>query len=110
MSSDPVPQGVRVELKRLAERWSQLPFDRALRRVDAVHAYTLELAEADARGSGLPADPAALAAQVLGEPRPEQVIDQLTAVLYDRFAHGASTGAPEPGDVATRLVDLRRGL
>ena len=102
-----MPAGVRVELKRLAERWSQLPIDRALRHVDAVHAYALDLAVADARGRG---QPAGLAATVLGDPRPERVIDQLAAVLYDRFAAGATACATDPDEVAARLVDLRRRL
>ena len=55
-----MPAGVRVELKRLAERWSQLPIDRALRHVDAVHAYALDLAVADARGLAVVSDDGAL--------------------------------------------------
>lgn len=99
-ASDPVPQGVRVECKRLAERWSQLPLDRALRHVGTLHSYAVELALGDATHRGLVESD-----QPLGEARPELVIDQVTAVLHDAYAAGSA-----PDDTKTRLVELRRQL
>ena len=125
-SSDPVPENVRVELKRLDQRWAHLPLDRALRHVGTVHAYALELAGLDPRrlaaqhpendrGHGVATDAlrsmeadggAPLwAREVLGEPRPEMVMAQLAAVLFDVCAAGAA-----PPDVAARLVELRATL
>lgn len=101
--ADPVPEDVRTECKRLAERWSQLPLDRALRHVPTMHAYVVELAHVDAENRGI-ADGVDVAA-VLGEPRPERVIDQLAAVLFDLYDAGGA-----PSGVADRLIDLRRSL
>lgn len=116
--SDPVPREVRVELERLAGRWAQLPLDQALRHVPAVHAYAVELAGAHAAASSGrisgEADTASDAAAVddpapaLGTPRPELVIDRLTAVLFDVFDGFAP--APAPEHVTDRLVALRREL
>lgn len=85
--TSPVPQEVSDELKRVVQRWQQLPLDHALSRMPVVRAVVTDLA-----GGAVPD---------LG---PAVVMDQLTVLVYDACAARLADG------LAERLVGLRRHL
>ena len=93
----PVPRAVETELERLAERWRQLPLDRALSYSGRVRALVQSLADRAAELSGIPS----AAVPDLG---PATLMDQLTVMVYD--VSGSSTPSTLEEDLAT----LRRGL
>ena len=82
-----VPDDVAQELRRVVQRWRQLPLDHALTHVPSVHAVLAELADGPAPAGG-----------------PQVVMDQLTVLVQDACREGRSAG------VAERLVALRRVL
>ncbi|MBK8470212.1 MAG: hypothetical protein WAR57_13330 [Candidatus Phosphoribacter sp.] len=92
-----VPDPVRDELDRLAERWRQLPLDQALGVSEVVLATAQRLADEVAARTGMP--PAHL--PDLG---PAVVLDQLRVQAYD------AVQAAMDGDLADRLAQLRRAL
>jgi hypothetical protein len=84
----PVPDHVATELRRVVQRWQQLPLDSASSCLPAVHAVLTELAEG-------------LTVPDLG---PAVVMDQLTVLVHDACAEGRWAG------LDGRLADLRRTL
>ena len=82
-----MPQEVSLELRRVVQRWQQLPLDQAQSRMPAVR----ELVDA-------------LAGRAVPDLGPEVLMDQLTVVVYD-----ASKAGPQD-DLGARLAALRRAL
>ena len=92
----PVPQEVAAELARVVERWRQLPLDRALLYSGRVRALVQSLADGVAEVNGVPAS-------VVPDLGPATLMDQLTVMVHDSSAAGAST-------LAADLSSLRREL
>ena len=69
----PIPQEVSDELRRVVERWHQLPLDHALSRMPSVRVLVQSLADRVARSQ----DRAARPVPDLG---PAVVLDQLTEI------------------------------
>jgi hypothetical protein len=100
----PVPQEVSDELKRVVERWRQLPLDHALSRMpltaDLVQRLADDVAESRNRTREQVPD--------LG---PAGLMDQLTVMVHD---HCAAFDAARPGtrvsDVAAELSGIRQAL
>ena len=84
-----------VELRRLVERWQQLPLDQALSRMPVVRPVVQQLADAVADVEARPR----VEVPDLG---PRTVMDQLTVVAYDASQAGV--------DPAPQLERLRRDL
>ena len=85
-----------LELRRLVERWQQLPLDRALSRMPVVRPVIQELADAVADAETRPH----VDVPDLG---PRAVMDQLTVMIHDaRDVEGL--------DIAGQLTRLRRRL
>ena len=84
-----MPQAVSAELRRVTERWRQLPLAQAQARMPLVRALLDDLAGA----SGPVPD--------LG---PAVVADQLVVLVHDRCAAGPPEGLEE------QLAAVRRGL
>lgn len=87
-----MPHQVSDELKRLVDRWRQLPVDDARARMPAVRALVESLA-----GRPVPD---------LG---PAVVMDQLTVMVYDA-AVAQTHEAGSPAVLAARLAELRGQL
>ncbi|GAB94076.1 hypothetical protein BJY21_003405 [Kineosphaera limosa] len=103
MIDDPVPPAARRELERLARRWQQLPLDRALRCVPAVHALAQRFADQAVAPS--------LTGDRLPDLGPAVVIDQLIVTTHDLAAARAATPTAEPTvDIAAELAALRRDI
>jgi hypothetical protein len=83
------------ELRRVVERWHQLPFDHALSCMPAVRLVVQRLADAVADEEGRPH-------VLVPDLGPRVVMDQLTVMVFDADRAGV--------DTATDLADLRRGL
>ncbi|WP_020144933.1 hypothetical protein [Terracoccus sp. 273MFTsu3.1] len=99
----PTPHEVSDELRRVVERWHQLPLDHALSRMPSVRALVQSLADrvAAARGaSGSDAPP-------VPDLGPAVVMDQLAVMLFDLFR--AEPDA-DPRVVAEGLAGIRRAL
>lgn len=102
--TSPVPQGVADELRRVVQRWQQLPLDHALRCVPDVRdviARLVTLGITEGAGAEVP------------RPRvpdlgPAVVMDQLTVLVYDACAADSSPG--RAAEVQTLLAGLRRTL
>ncbi|HEY7722329.1 MAG TPA: hypothetical protein VIB11_10860 [Pedococcus sp.] len=103
-ATSPVPPEVAEELRRVAQRWQQLPLGHALSYMPLVRSVVVELAGQDVPDLG-----------------PAAVIDQLTVLVYDTCASPASgrSGAgvdsaavtrAVPGQLAAQLAALRRAL
>ncbi|WP_370894359.1 hypothetical protein [Janibacter sp. GXQ6167] len=86
MTVSPVPETVARELTRAVRRWQQLPLDRAVSFVPAVHDLMAELAGTDVPDLG-----------------PAVIMDQLRVVIYDAY----QAGEPPPSDLDDRLAELR---
>jgi hypothetical protein len=103
----PVRREVEAELERVAERWRQLPLDRALLYSERVRLLVQSLAERAAQLSGIPS-------AVVPDLGPATLLDQLTVMVYD--ASGAATTLlPQASTVSTStlvadLAMLRRDL
>ena len=93
----PVPDAVAVELRRVAERWQQLPLGHALSRAPAVRALAQDLADAVAAAEHR-------AVVTLPDLGPATAYDQLAVTVYDACAAGV---AP---DLPVRLRRLRATL
>ena len=87
----PVPDEVSTELRRVVQRWQQLPLDHASSCLPLVRTLLADLVDV--------ADAAPV--PDLG---PAVVMDQLTVLVYDACAGGRGDG------LAARLADLRRAL
>jgi hypothetical protein len=102
----PVRREVETELERVAERWRQLPLDRALLYSGRVRVLVQSLADRAAQLSGRPS-------AVVPDLGPATLLDQLTVMVYD--ASAAGTSLPQTSTVATStlvadLAMLRRDL
>lgn len=86
-----VPEVARVELERIALRWSQLPLDRARGALPVVRRVLNGLA-------GRTGD------RALPDLGPSVVVDQLRVLVHDAYAAGRGGGIPE------QLAELRRDL
>ncbi|MDF8266438.1 hypothetical protein [Luteipulveratus flavus] len=95
----PVPDEVAVELRRVVQRWHQLPLDHALSRAAALAALVQELADAAAHTQAHPS----CAVPDLG---PAALADQLAVVTYDACRAGLATDL----SLASRLAAVRRSL
>jgi len=93
----PVPQEVSTELRRVVERWHQLPLDRALSYAGRVRALVQTLADGVARATGVPAS-------VVPDCGPATLMDQLTVMVYDASVAG------DTSTLAQDLASLRREL
>jgi hypothetical protein len=98
----PVPQEVSTELRRVVERWHQLPLDHALSYAGRVRALVQTLADGVARATGVPAS------EVPGC-GPATLMDQLTVMVYDASAT-ALTSSALASTLAQDLASLRREL
>ncbi|EWS99733.1 hypothetical protein N865_21035 [Intrasporangium oryzae NRRL B-24470] len=96
----PVPQEVSDELKRVVERWQQLPLDHALSRMPLAREVVQALADrvSGSRGRSHTEVPD------LG---PAVVMDQLTVMVHDVFVTEPDA---DPTDVVTALSGIRKGL
>ncbi len=83
------------ELRRLVERWQQLPLDQALSRMPLIRPVVQRLADAVADAEGRPHTE-------VPDLGPGTVMDQLTVMVYDAGQAGLD---PEPD-----LERLRREL
>lgn len=103
----PVPQEVSDELKRVVERWRQLPLDHALSRMPLTLAFVQTLADRVAGSRGAPSRP-------VPDLGPAVVMDQLTVMVFDAcaadLAAHAADHAPEAGRLAAELSAIRRAL
>lgn len=99
---DPLPQGARTEIERLARRWQQLPLDRALARVHLVRDLAQAFADESAALTGLDV----VALPDLG---PATSLDQLHVTAYD-LARARTDAGADLTDIETRLADLRREI
>jgi hypothetical protein len=96
----PIPHEVSDELRRVVERWHQLPLDHALSRMPSVAVLVQSLADRVAGARGV-------------EPRqvpdlgPAVVMDQLTVMVHDLFTAQPGT---DPAAVAEELAGIRRAL
>jgi hypothetical protein len=88
---------VSAELRRVVERWHQLPLDHALSRVPTVRAVVQQLADSVAGAS-------AVATTEVPDLGPSVLMDQLAVMVWDACAVGVG------GDLAERLAALRRSL
>jgi hypothetical protein len=96
VTRSPVPQEVSVELRRVVDRWQQLPLDHALSRMPLARALVQSLAD---RVAGLRGrDPVPV--PDLG---PAIVIEQLRVLVYD-------VCAADPHADSTWLADELRGI
>jgi hypothetical protein len=93
----PVQRAVETELERVAERWRQLPLDRALSYSGRVRALVQSLADRAAQLSGIPS-------AVVPDLGPATLLDQLTVMVYDASANSMSSTLEED------LANLRRDL
>jgi len=96
----PIPQEVSDELRRVVERWHQLPLDHALSRVPSVQAVVQTLADRVAASRGGPSRP-------VPDLGPAVVMDQLTVMVFDLFDGQPGT---DPAAVADELAGIRRSL
>ncbi len=96
----PIPQVVSDELKRVVERWHQLPLDHALSRMPSVSLLVQSLADrvAAARGN---------APQPVPDLGPASAVDQLAVMVFDLFRAAPGT---DPASVAHELAGIRRTL
>jgi hypothetical protein len=96
-AGSPTPREASDELRRVVERWHQLPLDRASARLPLVRALVQELADRSGEAHGR----APVPVPDLG---PAVVMDQLAVMVHDVYASGAG------GDALERLVALRHSL
>ena len=99
-AGSPTPQEVSDELRRVVERWHQLPLDHALSRMPSVRALVQRLADRVAGSRGVDAQP-------VPDLGPAVVMDQLAVMVLDLFR--AEPDA-DPAEVADELAGIRRSL
>jgi hypothetical protein len=98
----PVHRSVETELERVAERWRQLPLDRALLYSARVRALVQSLADRAAQLSGM-------SSAVVPDLGPATLMDQLTVMVYDASAAAATSLRQTPSDLTSTLeADLAR--
>ncbi|WP_404391960.1 hypothetical protein [Humibacillus xanthopallidus] len=88
------------ELRRVVERWHQLPLDHALSRMPSVSALVQSLADRVAASCDVPR-------QRVPDLGPAVVMDQLTVMVHDLYR--AEPDA-DPAAVAEELAGIRRSL
>ena len=96
----PTPHEVSDELRRVVERWHQLPLDHALSRVPSVRALVQSLADRVAGSRGVDAQP-------VPDLGPAVVMDQLSVLVFDLFRAEPDADARV---VADALAGIRRSL
>ncbi|HET7801202.1 MAG TPA: hypothetical protein VFL38_12325 [Humibacillus xanthopallidus] len=96
----PTPHEVSDELRRVVERWHQLPLDHALSRMPSVRVLVQSLADRVAGSRGAPA-------RQVPDLGPAAVMDQLTVMVHDLFRARPGT---DPAAVAEELAGIRRSL
>lgn len=96
----PVPQEILDELRRVVERWRQLPLDHALSRMPLTLALVQSLADRVAEWRGVPVRP-------VPDLGPAVVMDQLTVLVFDVCA---GDPALEAAALARELSGLRQVL
>ncbi|WP_374968297.1 hypothetical protein [Terrabacter sp. BE26] len=96
----PTPQEVSDELRRVVERWHQLPLDQALSRMPSVRVLVQSLADRVAQACGG-------APQPVPDLGPAVVMDQLSVMVFDLFRAAPAT---DPAVVADELAGIRRSL
>ncbi|NUS40981.1 MAG: hypothetical protein HOP97_05075 [Terrabacter sp.] len=99
-AGSPTPQQVSDELRRVVERWHQLPLDHALSCMPSVRAVVQQLADRVAGERGL-------ASQEVPDLGPAVVMHQLAVMVHDLFSTRPGTDAAE---VAADLAGIRRTL
>src|SRR3954451_14447563 len=99
-AGSPTPHEVSDELRRVVERWHQLPLDHALSRVPAVRAVVQSLADRTARAREVPARP-------VPDLGPAALMDQLAVMVFDLFHTAPGT---DPATVADALAGIRHSL
>jgi hypothetical protein len=96
----PVPQEVSVELRRVVERWQQLPLDHALSRMPLVRDLVQSLADRVAALRGREPVP-------VPDLGPAIVIEQLRVLVYDACV---AAPAADSAWLADELRGIRRAL
>src|SRR5829696_7589413 len=99
-AGSPTPREVSDELRRVVERWHQLPLDHAISRMPSVRVLVQSLADRSA-GDRNPAG------QPVPDLGPAVVMDQLAVMLYDLFQVRPGT---DPAGVTDELAGIRRSL
>ena len=99
-AGSPTPHEVSDELRRVVERWHQLPLDRALSCMPSVRALVQALADRGAGAQGVDAQP-------VPDLGPAVVMDQLTVMVFDVFHTQPNA---DPAVVAAALAGIRRSL
>ena len=99
-AGSPTPQEVSDELRRVVERWHQLPLDHALSRLPSVRDLVQALADRVAAARGVEALP-------VPDLGPAAVMDQLAVMIFDLFRARPGT---DPAAVADELAGIRRSL
>lgn len=94
--------GISTELRRVVERWQQLPLDQALARMPVVRELVQRLADGAA-------DAAAVPRVTVPDLGPAVVMDQLTVLVHDACAGPTARGSAGL-DVLGELTSLRRAL
>lgn len=96
----PVPPEVQTELRRVVERWHQLPLDYALSRMPLPLGLAQTFADRVARAqAGLPA--------TVPDLGPAVVMDELTVMVFDLFD---KVPGVDPAAVADELSGIRQQL
>ncbi|WP_344253222.1 hypothetical protein [Terrabacter carboxydivorans] len=88
------------ELRRVVERWHQLPLDHALSRMPSVRVLVQSLADRVAGARGLES-------RQVPDLGPAVVMDQLAVMVHDLFVTEPDA---DPGVVAEALAGIRRLL
>ena len=96
----PTPHEVSDELRRVVERWHQLPLDHALSRMPSVRALVQTLADRVAASRGVDAQP-------VPDLGPGVVMDQLSVMVLDVFR---AEPEADRAEVAEQLAGIRRSL
>ena len=99
----PVPRPVSTELRRVVERWRQLPLDHALSHAGRVRALVQSLADVVAEANGI-------AASVVPDIGPATLMDQLTVLVHDASAAAVTPTLAVTSTLAEDLARLRREL
>ncbi|HSU73569.1 MAG TPA: hypothetical protein VLI66_01430 [Terrabacter sp.] len=99
-AGSPTPPVVSDELRRVVERWHQLPLDHALSRMPSVRVLVQSLADRAAGVRQVPPRP-------VPDLGPAVVMDQLAVMVFDLFREAPGT---DPAVVADELAGIRRSL
>ena len=99
-AGSPTPQEVSDEVRRVVERWHQLPLDHALSRMPSVRAVVQSLADRVARARGVAQKP-------VPDLGPAAVMDQLAVMVHDLFV---TEPYADPAVVANALAGIRKAL